>query len=196
MTLFDDQWSIEELSPPGLIYFANWLSTEEHDLVLNEIDSRIFDTTLSRRVQHYGTTYDYAVSKIGSVGNAPAIPPLMSKLATRLEAEGLFDRIPDQVIVNEYVAGQGIAKHTDKNSFGPQVATISLCESWQMDFLGPNGEKISKNLERCSLAVMTGDSRYRWQHQIAKRKSDVIGQKRIVRKRRVSLTFRTIQTLG
>lgn len=195
MTLFDDEQSIEELRPPGLIYFANWLSIEEHDLILNEIDCRIFDTTLSRRVQHYGTIYDYAASTIGRVGNAPAIPPLMSKLATRLEAEGLFDRIPDQVIVNEYIAGQGIARHIDKDSFGPQVATISLCESWQMDFLGPNGEMVAKILERCSLTVMTGDSRYKWKHQIAKRKSDVIGRNRVQRKRRISLTFRTIETV-
>jgi len=188
----DEESAVAQILPPGLLYFPNWLSNDEHDLVMSEIDSRNFDNTLSRRVQHYGTRYDYKSAALDRQGSAPMIPPVISLFCKRLVSVGLFEVEPDQVIVNEYLTGQGIAKHIDKSSFGAQVATISLCESWPMVFNGPNGETISKVLECRSLAVMTGDARYKWTHQITKRKSDLVGKSRVRRVRRVSLTFRTI----
>ena len=61
--------------PPGLIYVANWLSNEEHEKVLAEIDSIAFDVTLSRRVQHYGARYDYGSASLSAAGTAPSNSP-------------------------------------------------------------------------------------------------------------------------
>ena len=182
----------EQDLPPGLIYVSNWLSDIEHEKVLEEVDGLEFDLTLSRRVQHYGAKYDYGSASLNAPGTAPPIPPGIQVLGQRLLAEGYFAKEPDQVIVNEYVGNQGIAGHVDRTSFGEAVATVSLLESWQMLFRSPIGDKSEVLLERCSLAVMTGDSRYEWTHEIAKRKFEPIGGIKAIRGRRISLTFRTV----
>ncbi len=178
--------------PPGLIYVQSWLSTKEQDLAVAEVDSHEFETTLTRRVQHFGARYDYFATEVLEVGSAPEIPPQLQIIGERLFAEGYFAKTPDQVIVNEYLSDQGIAAHIDRISFGPAVATVSLLESWPMQFAGINDEKIEVLLESRSLAVMTNESRYKWTHGIAKRKSDPVGGLRVQRKRRLSLTYRTI----
>jgi hypothetical protein len=43
-----------------------------------------------------------------------------------------------------------------------------------------------------SLLVMKDEARYKWTHGIAKRKSDRYRGRTIVRRRRVSLTFRKV----
>ena len=56
-----------------------------------------------------------------------------------------------------------------------------------------NGEqKQSLYLEPQSLAVLSGDARYKWQHGIAARKSDKLHGMNLPRGRRISLTFRTV----
>jgi alkylated DNA repair dioxygenase AlkB len=182
----------EQDLPPGLIYVSNWLSDIEHEKVLEEVDGLEFDLTLSRRVQHYGAKYDYGSASLNAPGTAPPIPPGIQVLGQRLLTEGYFTKEPDQVIVNEYVGNQGIAGHVDRTSFGEAVATVSLLESWQMLFRSPFGDKSEVLLERCSLAVMTGESRYEWTHEIAKRKFEPIGGIKAIRGRRISLTFRTV----
>ncbi len=179
--------------PPGLLYFPDWLSDAEHDSAVSEIDSHEFDTGLTRRVQHYGARYDYVSAQIAKIGSALPIPKNLYLIAERLFNECNFERIPEQVIVNEYRSDQGIAAHTDKDSFGPMVATISLIENWYMTFLSPDRrEAIDVLLAKNSLAIMTGASRSQWTHEIKKRKNERIGGLIIPRIRRLSMTFRTI----
>jgi len=184
---------LEASLPPGLVYINNWLSTDEHDSVVTEIDNNIFETSLMRRVQHYGARYEYSSAEVAELGSAPPIPPVMTFIGERLVTQGFFDRPPEQVIVNEYLSGQGIASHVDKSSFGPAVATISLIESWPMMFknLESNNE-FELLLEVKSLAVMTKQSRFDWSHEIKKRNFDNRGGLKIRRGRRLSLTYRTI----
>ena len=114
-------------------------------------------------------------------------------MAQRLYAEtGLFDRVPEQVIVNEYEPGQGIAMHTDHPGFGPTVCTISLGDDWEMDFSEDWSEKRPALLSRRSCVLLTGESRSAWQHGIAPRKSELTAIGRRTRRRRLSLTFRTV----
>ena len=75
----------------------------------------------------------------------------LGHLAQRLYDEtGLFDRIPEQVIVNEYEPGQGIALHTDHRGFGATVCTISLgtIGRWIFRRMG------ATSVPRCSLAAL------------------------------------------
>ena len=181
--------------PPGLIYISDWVSGEDQNLIVHEIDTMQFDETLLRRVQHYGAKYNYDSSVVEQIGSAPPIPPEMNRLGKRLVDEGYFDRLPDQVIVNEYVGSQGIAQHIDRESFGEAVASVSLLESWPMIFRGPIDEKIEVVLERGSLTVMTGPSRHVWSHEIPKRQTEKVDGlvTRAIRGRRLSITFRTIK---
>ena len=51
------------------------------------------------------------------------------------------------------------------------------------------GRKVTQRLDRRSAAIMTGDARYRWTHEIPKRKYE---PGRVARGRRISLTFRKV----
>ena len=184
---------LEPELPPGLIIVANWLTQQEHQDAVEAIDQHPFDTSLQRRVQHYGARYDYGSSSINELGSAPEIPRVLNIIGERLFKEGYFSRTPEQVIVNEYLTDQGISAHIDQLSFGEAVATVSLLESWPMLFRQiDDSAKVEVFLEVRSLAVMTGESRYGWTHEIAKRKIDINGGLKKIRKRRLSLTFRTL----
>jgi len=186
---------LENPVPPGLLYFPNWITDSEHDQLLQDIDSQIFETSLARRVQHYGARYHYDSSQVAEIGSAPPIPKFLASICERLYKECDFERVPEQVIVNEYKENQGIAAHVDRNSFGPKVATISLIESWHMKFRNLGGiEIIDVLLEKNSLAIMTNESRTNWSHEIKKLKTDKIAGLKKDRGRRISITFRTIDT--
>lgn len=47
-------------------------------------------------------------------------------------------------------------------------------------------------LEPNSLLKLTGQSRYHWNHGICARKSDIYNTKKVIRKTRISITFRTL----
>lgn len=178
--------------PPGLVYLENWLAESDHDSIVSCIDSNPFREDLSRRTQHYGFLYDYRAAVVNMEDLAPAPPKELVLLSQRLATEGYFHRPPDQMIINEYLSGQGIAEHIDRDSFGPVVATLSLLESWPMVFRSPSGETSEVFLGKCSLALMIGDSRSIWTHEIRKRQNDTVGGLKIPRTRRLSVTFRTV----
>jgi alkylated DNA repair dioxygenase AlkB len=178
--------------PPGLVYVRDWLSLADQSEIVADIDKRPFGTQLARRVQHYGFRYDYIDSSVQQQGSAPPIPSKIASLARRLVDERHFVEIPNQVIVNEYLSDQGIGAHVDRVSFGPEVATISLLESWPMTFKNREGLALDVLLEVGSLVLMTGAARYEWTHQIRPRKHDTHTGVKVQRIRRLSLTFRTV----
>ena len=99
----------------------------------------------------------------------------------------LFDREPEQCIVNEYVGSQGIAEHTDHPGFGPAISTVSLISDWPMHVAAAYRRANEPVLlETGSCLTMTGPSRHIWTHQIKR------DQVRPSNQRRLSLTFRTV----
>ena len=130
---------------------------------------------LSRRVQHYGWRYDYKARAITPDMHIGALPAWLSRLAHKIYDEtGLFDRVAEQVIVNGYLPGQGIATHIDHPGFGPAVCTISLLDDWEMDFSEDWKNKTPALLQYGSCALLSGDSRSVWQHGIAPRKTELL----------------------
>ena len=182
---------------PGLHYLARFLDDSMQKRLLAEVDSPSAPwlTDLERRVQHYGWRYGYRGRSITRDMRIGPLPPWLTAIAHRLFETGLFDCVPNQVIVNEYKPGQGIAMHTDLAGFGPTVAMVSLGDSWHMD-LRPAGSRARENqsilLEEGSALVLTGEARRDWMHGIAKRKTEPSPAGRVPRRRRVSLTFRTV----
>ena len=180
----------------GLVYMTDFLSENEENRVLREIDGSPWQEDLYRRVQHYGWRYDYRARQIDPSMHLGAIPQWARRLGHRLVELGLLGEMPDQVIVNEYRGNQGISVHTDARSFADGIATISLLESWEMNFrLGRDRRTL--RLERRSALIMHSDARYIWKHEIPKRKYEPnlpgIAPKRLRRVRRVSLTFRKVR---
>ena len=180
----------------GLTYLPQFLSVEEQANAIRHIDDAPWRRDLERRVQHYGWRYDYRARTVEHDMHIGPLPPSLQDIAQRLyDKTGLFDRPPDQAIVNEYEPGQGIALHADRQCFGSTVATISLGDDWRMELRPAGGKadtKVEILLKQGSALLMTGDARWRWFHGIAKRKKERTSDGWRPRKRRLSLTFRTV----
>ena len=181
---------------PGLYYFPEFLDSAAQSKAVAQIDasSECWLKDLERRVQHYGWRYDYRARTITSDMGLGPLPDWVAEIAKRLcDETKLFNRTPDQAIVNEYVPGQGIALHADKNCFGPAVATISLGDDWEMKLRPVRGKSSEDKrilLVRGSALIMVDEARDRWMHGIDKRMIEAPGRRK--RRRRLSLTFRTV----
>lgn len=76
--------------------------------------------------------------------------------------------------MNDYFPGDGIPPHHDNHdSFTDIIVSISMLSGLTMVFAHPgNKEKESIYLEPKSILIMTGESRYVWNHSIPSRKMD------------------------
>ena len=177
-------------------YIADFITPAQEKDLLAAVDAAIWKTDLKRRVQHYGYLYDYTERNIKPSDKLGALPQWVKEISERLMQKKIFESPPVQLIVNEYTPGQGIAPHTDRDCFGPVVASLSLGSDCMMQIM-PN-EKIPQGafdivLLRRSLVVFQAKSREVWRHGIAPRKTDKQDGRKIPRARRVSLTFRTVK---
>ena len=188
---------------PGMKLVRDFLTEAEEREILAKIDTNDWSNELQRRVQHYGWRYDYKSRQVDPSMHIGPLPDWANRVAQRLVDEGYVGILPDQVIVNEYRASQGIAPHIDsESSFADGVAMISLLETWEMVFKKRRGgDKVTRKLERRSATILTGEARSDWTHAIPKRKSEPGAVKpgnkkpsRIPRDRRISLTFRKVVT--
>lgn len=180
---------------PGLHFVEEFLTPEEQAYCVQRIDAAQDEwrNDLSRRVQHYGWRYDYKARAITPDMHLGMLPDWLANVAQKLcDETGLFDRVPEQVIVNEYLPGQGIATHIDHPGFGPTVCMVSLLDDWEMDFSQNWKDKNPALLKQGSVVLLTGSARSDWQHGIAPRKSELMESGRRDRKRRLSMTFRTV----
>ncbi len=191
MSLFDDD---KKPDISGLRYLPDYIDKKTEDFLLQKIDGEPWLSDMKRRVQHYGYKYDYKARRITQDLQIGSIPDWLAGLCNMLYVNKIFAKIPDQVIINEYQAGQGITPHIDcVPCFGETIASISVYTPCVMEFTPiETGEKISQLLEPRSLVVLSGEARYKWQHAIPQRKTDIVNGQKIARGRRISLTFRTI----
>ncbi|MDE0676559.1 MAG: alpha-ketoglutarate-dependent dioxygenase AlkB [Acidimicrobiaceae bacterium] len=191
-----------DVDPPlGLEYHPQLLTAHGEAELLEWIDAHEWLTDLSRRVQHFGYKYDYSNRRLDDSAHIGPLPEWLTQLAHKVRATASEDvkclldsqRPFEQAIVNEYLPGQGIAPHVDRDCFGPVVATVSLGSAVSMDFCRKSGGvEFVQRLEPRSLLLIYGDARARWRHGIAKRRSDAWNGQKIERRRRVSITFRTV----
>ena len=176
----------------GLIYCNDFLSKAEEVDLIKRIDQENWLTDLKRRVQHYGYKYDYRARRIDTSMHIGHLPSWLDGLAQQLYNEDCFDKKPDQVIINEYLPGQGISAHIDcEPCFADTIVSISLGSYCVMEF-SSNSEKIPILLEPRSVVVLKGESRYKWTHAILPKKKDIINGISYERARRISLTFRKV----
>lgn len=189
-TFSDTKTLVETI--PGLQYFENYLTKQEHDTLIRTIDSQPWLDDLKRRVQHYGFKYDYKSRRINLAMRIGQLPDWTMVIAHKLYVAGYFKSLPDQLIINEYMPGQGITPHIDcEPCFEDTIVSISLGSNCVMDFTNSlSQEKISMLLAPRSIVVLQGESRYNWTHGIAPRKTDKYKGYNYQRGRRISLTFR------
>jgi alkylated DNA repair dioxygenase AlkB len=167
----------EEVNIPGFTYIPNYISSEYEEALV-----KLIDTTQDWNMD------DYTARPIDQSYYLGKMPYWIDELCNKLCAESIFIEKPDQVIINEYMPGQGIAPHIDcVPCFGGVICSLSLASGCVMSLTNGNAEK-SIYLEPQSLLILRDDSRYKWKHGIAARKSD----NGVRRQRRVSLTFRKV----
>lgn len=178
----------------GLQYFPEYITRDDETRLLAIVDKQLWLTSLKRRVQHYGYLYDYKRRTVDPSMFLGALPGWAEEVATKLYRNGYTTQIPDQVIVNEYLPGQGISSHVDcEPCFGEVIISLTLGSGCIMHFTQlKTHRRFPLYLEPCSLLVMQGAARYQWKHGILPRKHDEIDGKSIPRGRRVSLTFRSV----
>ena len=179
--------------PSGLTILPNWISENDEAIVMSEIDSKEWDTKIKRRVQHYGFQFQYSQLKVDTDNPIVDFPPACKALLNR---DNLADYGFNQLTLNEYVPGIGIASHCDTHSaFTDTIAVVSLCGAITMDFHDTTNKKVSVIIPARSLLLMAGESRYGWRHSIASRRTDRgLDGTTHTRDRRVSLTFRNCVT--
>ena len=113
-----------------------------------------------------------------------------------------------QLTVNQYLPGQGIAPHIDTEScIGPIIPVINLGSGITMILEKRRSNNDSDNnndssttnrikkhvwLPRRSLLILSGESRYLYSHGIAPRVNDKVSGTLIPRQIRLSLTFRQV----
>lgn len=177
---------------PGLLLIPNFVSNAAEAALMDAIESGVWDTTLRRRVQHFGLRYDYTSKSVDLTAVIEPLPHFMQAVARQIEETALFSAPPNQCIANgtfpasprssrttfsvkshshlliehetEYYPGQGINAHIDRvDSFGPEVASLSLGSDVLMTFTHGQ-QSVDVLLERKSLVVLREDSRYKWKH--------------------------------
>lgn len=180
----------------GLTYIDNFISSEKEDEIVRYLDTKIWSTKLKRRTQHYGYEYNYSNKSAKTL--APPLEGPIKEVADVLNGVGIIT--PEQCIVNEYTRNQGIGAHTDSNTFGPIIVSISLLTPTNMIFTRSGYEDICLTLMPRSLLLLSGDARNLWKHQIdetIKLKLMInTGRVEYVKSedyRRISLTYRTMK---
>lgn len=167
----------------GLKYVPNFLCHYDWASLLDLIYTWDWCLDLKRRTQHYGYKYDYRHRSINESMKVGPIPEVLCHLNDKMISDGLLDVKFDQVIINEYKAGQSITPHIDCTPcFEDTICTLSLGSEYVMDFMNwKTKEKFKLLLEVGSLLILSGEARYDWTHGLKPQKGD-----------RVSVTFRKV----
>lgn len=172
--------------PDTACYIPNFITEEEERQVIKYINSvpQPKWTQLShRRLQNWGGI----PHPKGMI--AEEIPSWLHKYIDKVAALNAFENglLPNHVLINEYLSGQGIMAHSDGPLFYPVVTTISCGSHTLLDFYKrldtteqqqPKLE-FSLLLERRSLLVLQKDLYHNYLHSIAERDMDSISESSI-----------------
>lgn len=174
---------------PGLSYVTDYVTKDEERELLAAIDRHPWRTEWDRRRQIYGLSYGSARGEARVLG---PLPSWLHPLAERVARDGYLDGPVANVVINEYLPGQGIGLHHDYPGFGPTVVAVSLGSPVLLDLVEPeSGRKEILDVDERSLWILGGEARTKWKHGIAHRRTDVLGGVKRPRGRRVSVTMRS-----
>ena len=184
-------------SVEGLTLIENFVTVDEERALATLAATSGDETRLARRrVKHFGYAFDYG-TRDANLKVVDEIPELAMEVLRRLprETPGYEGAMRcDQVTVNEYPRGVGLAPHVDTHSaFGDTILSLSLLGGTVMEFRTSGEAHRAIYLPPRSLLVMHGESRYRWQHYIPHRKFDTLEGEAAPTPRddvRLSYTFR------
>ncbi|KAI8975559.1 hypothetical protein BDF20DRAFT_879316 [Mycotypha africana] len=187
---------------PGLYLIEDAVSLEEETYLLDETNKREWSglgigptPELKRRTQQYGHLFSYRYRKV--IEEYGPLPDFSEFFVQRIMENGWMPHKPNHLLINEYNLGQGIMPHVDAPAlFGSNILSLSLLSDCIMKFTSMENESIFFDviLPRRSLAIMTGDARYKFKHGISKDVVETTADTGITihRDKRISFTFREI----
>lgn len=169
-----------ELEIKGLEIHPDLITvTEESELVAN-LEKEVWSREISRKTLHFGYEYVY---KTKTISTAKPIPEYIRTIVEKIQPH--FSEEINQVIVNAYNSGQGIAPHIDHTKyFGKEICSLSLNCATDIIF-EMNGKKKSIDAKRRYLLIMKNEARYKWKHSLKMPKTES--------KTRYSITCRHVQ---
>jgi alkylated DNA repair dioxygenase AlkB len=178
----------------GLSYEPEFITAGEERVLLWHADRGAWSDFWTRRTQFYGIRYERSALQIDPSAEArEPVPAWCDAMRRRLVERGLMDRMANQIGINEYLPGQGIAGHVDY--FRGMVVSLTLGSGCVMDITEPLTKRIvSLWLAPRSILVLQSEARNVWEHGIARRQKDIVNGHPIRRGRRVSITFRDVLT--
>jgi alkylated DNA repair dioxygenase AlkB len=179
----------EDQAPSGLVYFKNFISSEEekafieffHSLSFGRIE--MFGVRSKRRIAEYGVHYSFTSFSLTKAPPPPKIfHPLIIKVSRILKVD------PDEigeVLISHYPVGAPIGWHRDAAPF-KDVFGVSLGGSCVLKFrklFSPKSVHYDLFLPPRSAYCLRDEVRWRWQHRIPPLKEE-----------RYSITLRTLKT--
>ncbi|KAJ1727746.1 hypothetical protein LPJ61_004415, partial [Coemansia biformis] len=193
----------------GLYYVDDFISEAEEAHIMQCIRddearevaasgrSSMWTQVQSRYVKHYGHSFDYHTRHIGDASQTASqqLPQWFSPLVERVwERLPDYTQQPDQLTVQRYPPGSGIAFHVDSHTaFTDAIVVLSLGTPVQMDLREPATHAlVTIDLRPRSLVLLTGEARFGWEHAIRLRRSDLIDGRVRERCERWSITMRTV----
>ncbi|XP_057441284.1 uncharacterized protein LOC130733187 [Lotus japonicus] len=195
----DREWKcIEEVK--GLWLCTHFLSIHHQSLLLSAIESENWfsdhhpEINQAMRFGHQNLP-PWAQTLAHSIRRSAPTQPTTTTFP--FQREPLFD----QMIVNVYHPGEGIAAHVDLLRFDDGIAIVSLESSCVMHFSpvpesdepGSGPESVPVLLLPGSLVLMSGEARYRWKHEINRRPGFQSWQgQELSQTRRTSITLRKL----
>ena len=179
-----------ETEVPGLYYIPNALTPKQEAELIAYLDGpqgvweSVTESAQGRRVQHYGYRYDYKRRAIS--GPANPVPEAWKPIL------GLGYKW-NQVLVNEYDPGQGISAHIDAPVYGDTIICYTLGSGATMRFTNVETGAVKDLYATArSVYIMSGDSRYKWKHEMIGRKTNRVDGVVVPRSRRISITMRWV----
>jgi len=117
-----------ETQVPGFFLYKDFITIEQEQALLDEIDSQIWMVDYARRLQYYGFRNELE-DPYDLIQIPVSIPPKILQLSEEIVSKNLLDIQPYQVIINEYIPGEGIRPHKDRNYYENQICGINLGSS-------------------------------------------------------------------
>jgi len=162
-----------DLTSLGFSMIENFITPEEEVEILShitEVKAKKIPTRNS--IKRYGSSAPYRGNIVSK-----SIPDFLESLAVKLVEQGLMEKKPDSVTINQYCVGQGITPHVDSITSGPVITILSLLSDATMRFhlkgaKGKTVETIASAYPARALVQMKEKIRHLWQHSVDPVKSD------------------------
>ena len=176
----------------GLKIIKNFISDNEEKELLDNMEKQEWNGTLLRKSQHYGYRYNYKTKDIGKDDYIGQLPEWLDKYIFKIFKKGYINQYPNQVTINRYLPGEGIASHIDvPRIFAEKLYSISIGSGCSM-FFEAEKDYHMYYLPRKTFMLMEGDARYKYKHGIRRNHIDIVDEKEITRGIRYSITFRNV----